>query len=131
MEYPKLPDELNRAKKLTSEDVQRVKDLRKFGLSLQDIASEFGVTVGCIFYHVSTTGWRERQYQSRLLRERQKIRDDPEYHKKRNKASIESRKYRKKVNPEYLKYKAEVARKKYWKKKSNPLSNITKIWKRN
>ena len=48
----KLPAKLNKARKLTDEDIQRIYDLYSFGESKSSIAKELGVTRYAVYHHI-------------------------------------------------------------------------------
>lgn len=121
MKYPKLPIELNRLRKLTDEQITTIRMMYARGESRFTLAEKYRVSPSTIYYHISP----QTQIKNKLrFKERYHsiYKNDPEYRKESIKRGLESRKYRKKVNPKYKEYLAEVQRKRYQKR--NLITNL-------
>ena len=112
MKYPRLPENFNRAKKLSYEDIEKAKRLRGRGATYQDIADIFGVTPSAILYHVDPS--RKGKVRQNGAMERERRKDDIEYYDRKRKNTRDAKRYKRKVSAEYKKYLRERAKKKYY-----------------
>ena len=82
MEYPKLPETLDKRRKLLKEDIAELREERKKGLSYQALAEMFGVNKNTCQYHCDDE-YKKRKNKRRyeLIKERESW--DIEYKKKR------------------------------------------------
>ena len=115
MEYPKLPVEKDRRRKLSLEQIEEMKKMRESGMSYRAVGILFGVSKTAVSYHCSEQAKKDEINQQRyeLLKE-QEIRD-PEFKEKRhreklkNQAELLERSEEKRKHKSYRTYK--------WKKK--------------
>ena len=63
MEYPKLPPEKNRRRKLTPQDIEQVRWLVKEGMSRKEVARQFGVSLTTIDCWCWSEEQRKRHYE--------------------------------------------------------------------
>lgn len=104
MKYPRLPDKLNRRKKLFAEDLERMKELRKLGLTYKEIGEAVGVQAATVGYHLNPE--TKRKTIERALREiKYRWKNDPSFRARKLEISRESKKYISKVNPDMNRYK--------------------------
>lgn len=98
----KLPEHLDRRRKLMAADIEEIKrmykDRKKLGVKVQDIAEKFGVDPTTIYYHIDPKRKaRQIELNKRLMRKRQQ---DPNMRKTLNAISAKSYRYRASVLPE-------------------------------
>lgn len=119
--YPRLPEAMNRAKKLSLVDIISIQELFKFGLTIKEIHKEFqNVTYHCVYYHTRTEEERRTMNHRGNIRARERIQADPEIRARTNKQSIASRKYRREVmGKDWLAWDAKLSRKRHLKKTIN------------
>lgn len=97
MKYPRMPEALDKRKKLMKEDIKAIKSLYKSGRSRKWLAKKFNVSVPTIKYH-----FYSKEY--RILRNKkfaEKARMIKESYKKRRRIiDKRSKKYKREVVPE-------------------------------
>jgi len=91
MKEPKLPRKLNRACKLTKEDITNIWAMKSMDLTQAEIASHFNVTPQAIWYVLQSDDRRKE------INYRRHLRDTKEDKIKANQASSEARKYKRKM----------------------------------
>lgn len=129
MNYPRLEDKLNRSKKLTGEDILKVKELRSGGELLKDIAMKFGVTPATILYHTSEERNKKVKRQSNI-KSHIKWKEDKEYRKKSIASSVKSKVYKKEVSEEVKKYYRELSRKRYYANREQAIQRVQNYQRR-
>lgn len=84
MQYPKLPAEEDKRRKLSSEQVEAMKQMREDGMSYRAIAAIFDVSKTTVSYHCSDQDRRDEINKKRyeLLCEQEKR--DPEFKSRRD-----------------------------------------------
>ena len=91
MKEPKLPRKLNRACKLTEEDITNIWAMKSMDLTQAEIASHFNVTPQAIWYVLQSDDRRKE------INYRRHLRDTKKDKIKANQASSEARKYKRKM----------------------------------
>ena len=97
MKYPQLPENLDRRRKIKSEDLERMKELRKLGLTYKQIGEAVGIEGSTVGYHLNPT--TKINTIERVKRDRKyRWENDPEFRERALKNSRTSKKYIRKVN---------------------------------
>ncbi len=91
MKYPKLPEELDNRRKLTSTEIEEIRKLYKAGgWTHRSLGVEYGVSKTMIRYYVIEPEEREKINKKRYERMAQQKIDDPEFAKKHRQQTIKS-----------------------------------------
>ena len=91
MKYPKLPEELDRRKKLTSEDIEEIRRLYKSGEeSHRSLSKLFGVSKTSIRYYLIDDEKRKEINKKRYARLSEVMMFDSEKREKHQKAKVKS-----------------------------------------
>ena len=104
MKYPKLPIELNRRIKLSPEDIERAKELRRFGLTYKEIGVSLEVHSSTIYYHLNTKYAEVVKYRVRTTQRYRWI-NDPAFRERRLKEGAKSKAHIRKDYIEAKEYK--------------------------
>ena len=107
MKYPRLKKELWRSVKLQDTDKEEIVSLYAQGFERQCIAEEYGVSYATVYAITCADDVKlriEKQKKKNDAKKLDRMRSDTTYKKKRNEIISNSKKYRRKVNPEFGKF---------------------------
>ena len=107
MKYPRLKKELWRSIKLQDKHKEEIAYLYEQGFDRRFLAEEYGVSYATIYAITCSDEVKLRikaQQHKNDIKKLTKRRSDPIYKKKREKITSESKKYRRKVNPDFGKF---------------------------
>lgn len=113
MIYPRLPENEDKRRKLTSEQIDEIRKMHESGMSLRAIAAIFNVSKTIVGYHCSNKKDEINKRRYECLKEQEER--DPEFREKRQK---DKQKYNAELlvrSEEKRKYKGKATYK--WKKK--------------
>jgi AcrR family transcriptional regulator len=91
MEYPRIPEKLDRRKKLMEDDIKTIKSLASQGYSKLAIAKRFRVSEALIYYHCKTEE-QKFAYNQRIIELHMHKLKDPNYKRHHLDLDIESKK---------------------------------------
>lgn len=114
MKYQKIPDKVDRRKKLLPKHLKIAKTLRKLGLSYGEIATILKVSKSIIIYHLNLK-YKEKERQRMAIRDAERW-ADKDFRKKYKAIDRESHFYRFWVNKKYKKWNRVVSLKRYYLK---------------
>lgn len=115
--YPRLPEKLQKVRKLTTEDKLRIKELASH-MTLGELAIEYKVHPTTIWYTLNDEA-RKRNHQLKTIRRRVRKQQDPDYVAALKEADRVYKKYRKSIMTEdWKKWENEKQRNYYKKHKS-------------
>ena len=115
MKYPRIPEELDRRKKLTKKTLEDIKELFKSGCSKRYLAKKYKVSVATLCYHLNGEEYK-RQWLEKAKQRKKRLMKLPEYREKHLEYSKLSHKYKRSCVPEENKY--GVFNCKRWRHKS-------------
>lgn len=105
MKYPRLPEKLDRRKKLFKKDIQKIREKRKNGISVKLLAKIYDVSRTLIYY------WTNPKINKLIKEHARKCRKEKS-ELARNNDNLYT-KYISKVNPLYKKWQLEIYKKYY------------------
>jgi len=108
MKYPRLPEYLDRRKKLMSADIKKIRRLRKTGIYAKEIAKLFHVSTAMIYY------WTNEKLRQNIIKRAANQPVDYSIHKRYQE---ESKKYVERVFPARTKYNRVKSLEYYYKNK--------------
>jgi len=115
IKYPKMPDKLDRRKKLTGKKIQEIRELFNQGFSKVYLAKKYHVSDSLLYYHLNGEEYKKRWIEKVKIRQKE-IRQIPEYRQREREISNESHRYKRRVVPEENQY--SVLNCKRWRNKS-------------
>lgn len=98
VKYPRLPEHLNRSKKVTIEQVIQIQDMIKLGFSIREISKELGFKYHTVYYYTIPEDVRRARNHQSHLNSYERIKSDPDLHAKTLKRMAESRKRRREIH---------------------------------
>lgn len=125
--YVRLPENLDRRKKLTKEQIGEIQRLYAGGEPIARIARSFGVSDGTIHYHCKGEEYR-RNWNDKIIARITEARKQPEEMKKHLEREKESAKYRRRVHKPFGKYYQHVSYR--WRHKSPENMEKWREWNR-
>lgn len=96
VKYPTLPDELNRARKLTKEQVKEAIEMCNSGSTIKYVSQYFEVHYGTIYRHLNINVMKQRE-KIKNKKARDKAKESPDIAKKKALSIKNTRKYSRKV----------------------------------
>lgn len=139
MIYPRLPEQLDRRRKILSKDIEKARQLRKQGKGYAYIGRVFGISETSAKYWTNDA-YRELAKASALARSTKKYHSaSAEEKREKNQKTIDTLIRKRKIQPEYKEYsdethyryaktqKASETRKKYWSTNTDRLNKLQKI----
>lgn len=126
MKYPRLPEHLDRRKKMLSEDIAKAKILRKQGKSYKEIGEVFGVSETAAQYAIDTSFRERAKERARLRSKKVYAESSPQDKARKNQQTVVTLMRKRELQPEYKTYsdkthykyantlKASETRKKYY-----------------
>jgi hypothetical protein len=118
MKYPRLPEKLDRRKKLMEDDIKTIRSLASQGYSKLAISKRFKVSEALIYYHCKTEE-QKHAYNQRIIELHMQKLKDPDYKRHHLDLAIESKKRKRKLVPEYNDYVVEATKKCYSKSRES------------
>lgn len=115
MIYPKIPDKLDKRKKLTSEQIKEIKYLYSAGNSKVSISKKYKVSVSLLCYHLNGEDYKKKWNDKIKKRHKEKMKI-AEYREKQKINSNKSKKYKRSVDDKLSKY--QVCFNKNWRNKN-------------
>lgn len=138
MKYPRMPEHLDRRRKMLSVDIALAKKMRRQGASYASIGRRFGVSETAAKYWTNSDFREHAKEQARNARRELWLTMSPEQKADAKRASVETMMRKRKIQPEYKEYaddthyryaatpKASETRKKYWQKNKSLLNERQK-----
>lgn len=108
MQYPRMPEDADRRKKLTVRDVATIRELFKEGWGMRQIARKYGVTHFTIRYWLDDE-FKDSDNKKKTATTMHKLKTDPSFVEHRKQIAADVFQHRLKHNPKWKQYHTAMA----------------------